>query len=77
MIKIIGHWADGLRLADATPPVALSQPVSNLQAIKRDLEALEVGSCIEVAKRLLNRTMETAINGFLLVMFGCVLRVHL
>ncbi|GAB3298288.1 hypothetical protein [Pseudidiomarina andamanensis] len=63
--KIEQRWLDGTQLAGATARVALSSQVANLQSIKRDLDEVVVGKCLEEAKANLGESMEMTIKGFL------------
>lgn len=64
LAKIERRWNDGIQLAATTPKIALSSPVGNLQAIRRDLEDLTVNECLRDAKTLLIEHMNLAIEGF-------------
>lgn len=44
------RWADAEKLAMATARIALAQPVSNLQALQREIEAHAEPSCLTQAK---------------------------
>jgi hypothetical protein len=58
------RWADGIKLASSTGRGALSNPVANLQQIKRDLSLVQVSKCLEDAKPKLESHMENIIAGF-------------
>ena len=63
--KIEQRWLDGAQLAGSTARIALSPQVANLQSIKRDLDGVVVGKCLEEAKANLGESMEITIKGFL------------
>jgi hypothetical protein len=63
--KIERRWNDGLKLTAATPKIALSNQVGNLQAIKRDLEDLNIMGCLREPKGILVEHMDSVIDGML------------
>jgi prophage DNA circulation protein len=62
------RWKDALRVADATSRVSLSGPVSNLQTIRRETEALMLPECLGAARKKLAEGMQVQIDGFLTFM---------
>jgi len=62
---ILEEWDDAVALADSTPRGSLTQPVENLQRIRRETEAYEVPPCLEKAHEELVTGMSLAINAFL------------
>lgn len=63
-------WDDGVKVAESTGRIALSGPVMNLQAIRRDLDAVKVSECLAPAKQWLASAQDDVINGFLQHMSG-------
>lgn len=66
--RIASEWDDAVKLASSTSRIALSSPVSQLQRIRRDLQAQSWPDCATNAKSLLMRSMDSTINGFLAFM---------
>lgn len=62
------RWKDAVRVADATSRVSLSGPVSNLQTIRRETEALMLPECLSSARKKLAEGMQVQIDGFLTFM---------
>lgn len=54
LIDLYRRWADAEKLAFSTMRIALPGPISSLQAIKREGEALAVPECLGRAKEALN-----------------------
>lgn len=63
--SLLGRWDDAVKLASNTSRIALSGPVTTLQSIKREAERLTVSPCMDQAKRLLLKSMESTTEGFL------------
>ncbi|MEI2420849.1 hypothetical protein V6O07_11300, partial [Arthrospira platensis SPKY2] len=59
------RWDDLLRVAQATPRIALAGPVQQMQAIRREAAALPVSSCMQPAKAALLRAMDYRIGQFI------------
>lgn len=60
------RWLDAFNVAKSTSRIALSQPVQDMQQIKRDLEARTTASvCESKLKQELIKSYDFAINGFL------------
>jgi hypothetical protein len=57
-------WSDSLELAHNTSRMSLSQPISDLQSIKREVEETEWGQCSQSAATLLAKAMDEKIDGF-------------
>lgn len=66
--SVFAKWNDAYRLADATSRIALSGPVSNLQAIKREATGITVPACLDAAKQSLLDGMGATIEGFMTFM---------
>ena len=47
LLALYRRWADGERLAQSTPRIALGGPAGNLQALQREVEALKVPACMD------------------------------
>ncbi len=65
---ISAEYDDAFNLANNTPRIQLAQPISELQRIKRDTEALAVPECLQSAQENTVLSMERAIEGFMLFM---------
>ena len=59
------RWDDAQALASSTSRIALSGPVSNMQGIKRDVEAVQLPACLLPAKGALSASMSSTIQGFM------------
>lgn len=66
--QVAERWDDANAVAQSAPRVALSVPVSNLQAIKRDAQGLEVPRCLNPSKAALLSSMEASIAAYLAFM---------
>ncbi len=63
---LAGRWSDAFRVAGSTSRIALSQPVKDMQQIKRDLEARKAETTCEIKlKNELLKSYDLAIDGFL------------
>ncbi len=63
---LAGRWGDAFKVAGSTSRVALSQPVKDMQQIKRELEARKTETVCEVKlKGELLKSYDFAIDGFL------------
>ncbi len=65
---IESKWVDAFNLARSTPRIQLSQQVSALQTIKRDLDNLKLPDCLNQAKIFFGDSMDNAIEGFMAFM---------
>ncbi|WP_111860014.1 hypothetical protein [Acinetobacter sp. CFCC 10889] len=64
--NLASRWSDAFRVAGSTSRVALSQPVKDMQQIKRDLEARQPTTDCEIKlKQELLNSYDYAIDGFL------------
>lgn len=61
-------WTDASRLASSTGRIALSGPVSALQALHRETEAMIVPPCLDQAKAALVKGMGHEVDGFVIFM---------
>jgi hypothetical protein len=59
------RFADAVSLAGSTPRISLSEPIANLQEIRRDAEDLEVPSCLEDAHAQLIEYMDAYVEAYL------------
>ena len=62
------RWTDGYKVAEATGRIALSGPVQNLQAIRRDLKGTKVSECLAPAKAQLEQILDLTVDSFVGVM---------
>lgn len=62
--SILNKWNDALKLAGLTPRIALAQPVSQMQAIRRELDELRINECFDGATRKIVTGMNDAIFAF-------------
>lgn len=62
---IQARWEDAVTLAGNTPRASLSGQISELQAIKRDLDTVEHGECLNTAHDNLKLHYQYTIDGFL------------
>lgn len=58
------EFRDAFDVAASTSRMSLSGPVSDMQAIRRETNAIEVPACLENAKGLAVEGMQDAIDGF-------------
>jgi hypothetical protein len=65
---ILNRWDDQNKLASQTSRIALAIPVSELQKMRRETEALMVPSCLKNAKINLTNGMNSTIDGYLAFM---------
>lgn len=64
--KLFSRWSDAYKVAGSTARISLSQPVSNMQAIRRDLQLRSPKTACERAlKQKLTVSYDLAIDGFL------------
>lgn len=65
-VGLAGRWSDAFKVANSTSRIALSQPVKDMQQIKRDLEGRATETACEVKlKQELLKSYDFAIDGFL------------
>ncbi len=62
---LYARWQDASNVAGTTSRIALSAPVANMQAIKRDAENLEVPPCLAAGKTEMVKGMQLTIEGYL------------
>ncbi len=65
---ILTRWDDQNKLASQTSRIALAMPVSELQKMRRETEALMVPTCLKNAKTNLTNAMNSTIDGYLAFM---------
>lgn len=64
--NLSGRWADALKVAEATARINLSNPVQDLQKLKRELEARQPKTdCEDSMRSSLLNSYEFTIDGFL------------
>ena len=66
--ELLGRWNDALDIAGSSARINLSGPVSKLQDLRREAQAVGVPDCMAYAKWLLIRSMDFAVNGYLYFM---------
>ena len=64
VLAILNKWDDALKLAGITSRIALTQPLSQMQAIKREMEELKTNECLEKATKSATAGMNDAIFAF-------------
>lgn len=64
-LPFVTRWADGVVLADATARIALSGPVGQLQAVRRDVKSVTWPACAQSAADVLIQGMDSEIIGYL------------
>lgn len=65
-VDLASKWTDAIKVANSTSRIALSQPVKDMQEIKRDLEAKQTSTyCESKMKDELIKSYDYAIDGFL------------
>jgi len=62
--SLLAKWTDALELAGMTSRVALAQPLSQMQGVRRELESLELDSCVKSATGPMVDGMNNAIFAF-------------
>lgn len=62
------RWADAVEVAAATSRVALNGPVTHLQTVRRETEALILPKCLDQPRQQLVDAMQLQIDGFLAFM---------
>jgi hypothetical protein len=62
---LIGKWDDTARIAGRTPRIALANPVSDLQKIKQEVQAVIVPECLKYPRNQLVSGMNMVIEGYL------------
>lgn len=67
---IVLEWTDAAIVAGSTSRIALSQPVSKMQEIKRNLSGKKYGGCAESTRLLYINAMDTNVNAYLEFMKG-------
>jgi hypothetical protein len=64
ILLVFKRWDDALKLAGMTSRIALAEPVSQMQAVRRDMEELKPNECFKKATKLAVEGMNDAIFGF-------------
>lgn len=65
---LLSRWDDAIKVAGTTGRIALAGPVSTLQGIRREAEAMTVSPCMDPAKALMVASMQHSIDGFITFM---------
>lgn len=63
--NLLRRWDDADQVAGATPRMSLAGPVSDLQALKREAENLEVLDCAKPVKVYLVNYMDSTVSAYL------------
>lgn len=58
------RWVDARRIAEVTSRMSLSGPLANLQAVRRDADALVAPNCLTLGKAKMLEAMQLEIDGF-------------
>ncbi len=65
LLNLINQWQDAYNIARSTSRIGLAAPVQSLQALRREVEALEVPPCLTAARGYLVQHMNRIVDGFL------------
>ena len=65
LAPILSEWSDAEKLANSSPRIALPPVVSQLQSIRRKMNNLTPGSCVETVHTNFIGSMDESIAGFL------------
>lgn len=68
--SLLTEWADAEKLAGSTGRIALAQPVTKLQEIKRKLESATYSGCLEASRLLFILSMNSHIDAYIEFMRG-------
>lgn len=68
--RAVLEWTDAATVAASTSRIALSQPVSKMQEIKRNLSSKKYNGCAESTRLLYVDAMDTNVNAYLEFMKG-------
>ena len=74
---MLTKWDDAIGVAQVTSRINLATPVTNLQTIKRDTEALIVPPCLNEGKNKLLEAMKTEIEGYMAFMSSADVGKHI
>lgn len=61
---ILIKWTDALRLAGMTSRIALAQPLSQMQAIRREMSSVKYDECSDKATKEIVSAMDNALFAF-------------
>lgn len=65
LLDLYRRWADAEKLALATGRIALSGPISAMQAIQREAEAMSSPVCLDAARKILVELTQKSSKGLL------------
>lgn len=68
MDKSKAQWADAMTIATSTPRIGLAGPVSNLQKIRQEVQAIDVPDCLANSKQHLVKGMNHGVEAMLAFM---------
>lgn len=66
--KAKAQWVDALTIATSTPRIGLAVPITNLQKIRQEVQALDVPQCLSESKGHLVKGMNEGLDGMLTFM---------
>lgn len=62
---VLERWRDAFQIASEAPRISLPAPIADLQAAKRDFEAIAAHECLESARKSIVDGMNYTIDGFI------------
>lgn len=65
---LVARWNDANKVAGATGRIALSGPVSTMQAIKQEADKIEAPACLDSGDVALRKSMDATVQGYLVFM---------
>lgn len=65
LLELYRRWADAERLALSTSRIALSVPISTLQAIQREAEGMSSPACLDESRKVLVELTQKSSQGLL------------
>lgn len=67
-VDLLGRWQDAFALGSNSSRIALGPVVAEMQAIRREHQALETPTCAAALDYLVQLSMQSSIDGFLAFM---------
>lgn len=64
VLSIQSRWDDAVKLAGMTSRIALSQPIAQMQAVKREMDELRINPCFDKSTAAMASGMNDAIFAF-------------
>lgn len=65
---ILARWSDADQVANSTARIALAGPVTNLQTIRREFEALSAPPCMKQVMFYYSTSLDSTIQGYIAFM---------